>query len=398
MIKKLKKQMKKKNKYCINMKKSLILIILSIFFSQPLMAMDYEDITPGFWAYQDIENLTDDDLIVGYPNHQFLPYQPATRAEYASAVIKILHQENIPIEQMYSFEDVNSSHWAWQYIIRAVNLDIIKPADDGYFYPDEPVTRSEIITFLVNILKTENITKQDAIKALQNNYTDFDDIPDWFKVTAGKAEVLKVIAKEPPREQYLDFDKYVSRAQLAVFMANLKRTIDGYTAEKIKEVTSPKISEGIIIENVIKNGNVVTLPAQTVLPVMIIGQMSSNTSVPGEMFQAKFAGNIVDYEHHLLFSKDIILIGKILDTTQSKYFVRNGELIFELSALNNKNFLTRIFGMAECETTVVEANRIKKAVKTVIKGRDFKVKDGQILYIKLFKPIHVNIVTGEVLD
>ena len=380
------------------MKKILGFIITFILSVSCVFAMDYDDINYGFWAYRDIENLTDNDLIVGYLNHKFEPEKYATRAEYAVSVIKVLNQQNIPIEQMYSFEDIDSSHWAWNYILRAINLDIIKPSDDGYFYPDEPLTRSEIITFLVNILKSEDITKQDAIKALQNAYDDFDDIPDWFKITAGKAEVLNVIAKEPPRERYLDYDKYVTRAQLAVFMANLKRTADGYKAEKIKEETSPKIAEGITIENVIKDGDIVTLPIQTVLPVMVIGQISSDNSVPGEMFQAKFANNIVDYEHHLLLSKDIILIGKILDTTESKYFLRNGELIFELSAVNNKNFLTRIFGAAECETEIVEANKIKKVIRTIIKGKDFKVKDGQILYVKLYKPIKVNIVTGEVVN
>ena len=113
--------------------------------------MDYQDITYGFWAYQDIENLTDNDLIVGYPNNKFEPEKYATRAEYAVSVIKVLNQQNIPIEQMFSFEDIDSSHWAWNYILRAINLDIIKPSDGGYFYPDEPLTRSEIITFLVNL-------------------------------------------------------------------------------------------------------------------------------------------------------------------------------------------------------------------------------------------------------
>ncbi len=387
----------KKNKN-ISMKKLIILIFLFLSYVNASHAMDYYDLKPGFWAYMDIENLTDNNLIIGYPNHKFEPEKYATRAEYAAAVIKVLNQEEIPIETMYSFDDADANHWAWKYIIRAVNLDIIKPADNSHFYPEDYVTRSEIITFLVNILKSEDITKQEAITALQNAYTDFDDIPDWFKVTAGKAEVLNVIAKEPPRENYLDYDKYVTRAQLAVFMANLKRTTDGYTAEKIKEEKSPKIAEGITIENVLYDEDVATIPAKSVLPVMISGQISSNESYPGEMFQARFANNIVDEEHHLLLSKDIILIGKILDTTQSKYFLRNGELIFELSAANNKNLLTRILGYAECETTNIEANKLKKAVKTVVKGRNFKVKDGQIIYIKLLKPIRVNIVTNQVLD
>lgn len=380
-------------------KKFFILSILLILLcTNASYSAEFSDIPHGFWAYKEIDKLTDENLISGYPNNKFLPYKPVTRAEYAAMVIKVLGQENLTVETMYSFNDIDNTNWAWPYVIRAVNLDILKPADDGNFYPDDYITRSEVITFLVNILKSEGITKKETIMALQNFYLDFDDIPDWFKVTAGKAEVLNVIAKEPPRENYLDYDKYVSRAQMAVFLANLKREIDSYIQAKIDEEKSPKIAEGIIIENVSISGDVVTIPAKTVLPVVILGQISSDSSVPGQMFRAKFVNNIVTYEHYILFSKDIILTGKILDTTKSRNFIRNGELIFELSCVSNNNLLTRILAYAECETPNVEASKIKKAGKSVIKGREFKVKDGQIIYVKLINPVRVNIVTGEVFD
>ena len=375
---------------------SLISVIFSVYGN--VFAMEFNDIPHGFWAYKQIDKLTDEGIISGYPDGNFLPSKLVTRAEYAAMVIKAIGQSDRPVDVMYSFEDIDVNHWAWPYVVRALNLDILKPVSDNYFYPDDYITRSEVITFLVNILKSENITKKGAITALQNAYADFDDIPDWFKVTAGKAEVLNVIAKEPPRENYLDYDKYVTRAQMAVFLANLKRETDSYIQEKIMQEKSPKIGEGIIIENVIANGDVVTLPAKTVLPITIIGQISSKDSNPGEMFQARFVNNIVDYEHHILLSKDIILIGKILDTTKAVNFVRNGDMVFELSAVNNENNLTKILGVAEYEASNIEANKFKKAVKSITKGRDFTVKDGQILYIRLFRPLRVNIVTGEVFD
>lgn len=380
------------------MKKIFSLLFILLFFASNSMALEYADVPQGFWAYKEIDLLTDENFISGYPDNKFMPQALVTRAEYASMVIKVLGQENIPIEKMYSFEDIDNSFWAWDSIIRAVNLDILEPADDGCFYPNDYVTRSEIITFLVNILRTEDITKKEAIAALQNAYLDFDDIPDWFKVTAGKAEHINVIAKEPPRQHYLDYDRYVTRAQMAVFLANLKRETDKYVYEKYVEETSPKIAEGITIENVIYDGDVVTLPAQTVLPITVLGQISSDKSYAGQMFQAKFVSNIVTYEHYLLLSKDVVLIGKILDTTRSKNFVRNGEMIIEFSAANNDNLLTKIVAVAQCETENVEANKFKKVGKNVIKGREFKVKDGQIIYVKLFKPVRVNVVTGEILD
>ena len=376
-----------------------IIFILGLFlFSNPSYSMEFSDIQHGFWAYQQIDELTDEGLISGYEDNSFRPQKYVTRAEYAAMIIKAIGQENIQVDTMYTFEDINNKHWAWNYVIRAVNLDILKPVSDSYFYPNDYITRTDIITFLVNILKSEHITKKEAITALQNNYLDFDDIPDWFKVTAGKAEVLGVIAKEPPREKYLDCDANVTRAQMAVFLANLKNTLKSYEKEKVKEAITPKVREGIVIENVLRYDDVVTLPAQTVLPIMIMGQISSDDTQPGQMFQARFANNIVDYEHNILLSKDIVLIGKVLDTTKSKNFVRNGEIIFELSATNKNNNLVRILGVAEYNAKAVEANKLKKAGKAIIKGREFIAKDGQILYIKLYRPMRVNIVTGEVLD
>ena len=382
------------------MKRNLIRILLLFLLLVPtyVYALEFKDINHGFWAYKEIDFLTDEGIISGYPDNEYLPQKLVTRAEYAAMVIKTIGQENIPIETMYTFEDIDNSHWAWGYILRAVNLDILKPASDSYFYPNDYVTRSEVITFLVNILKSEDISKKEAIIALQNSFDDFDEIPDWFKVTAGKAEVLNVIAKEPPRERYLDYDKYVNRAQIAVFLARLKQITDGYIQERIKAEKSPKIGEGIIVENVHRIDDVVTLPANTILPIMVIGQLSSEDAEPGQMFQARFANNIVDYEHHILLSKDIILVGKVLDTRNAINFVRNGEMVFELSATNNNKNFTRILGVAEYEASVVESNKVKKVAKNILKGRDFIAKDGQILYIKLFKPMRVNIVTGEVLD
>lgn len=374
------------------------LLVLALLIANSAYAMQFSDVPHGFWAYKQIDKITDDGIISGYPDNKFMPDQLINRSQYAVMIIKALKQDKIPIENMYSFEDIDVNNWAWPYVLRALNLDILKPCFDGYFCPNDYITRTEIITFLVNLLKTENITKKQAIEALQNAYDDFDDIPDWFKITAGKAEFLNLIAKEPPRQNYLDFDKYVTRAQMAVFLANMKRETDSYEQEKIRSANSPKIVSGIISYNAVQKGDVVTLPAETVLPITVIAQISSKNTKSGQMFQARFVNNIIDAKHQLLLSKDLILIGKILDSVEGKRFIRNGELMFELSAVNNNSMLTKISAFAEYEANHIEGNKFKKSAAAVLKGRNFTAKDGEILYIKLFKPIRINIITGEIFD
>ena len=72
--------------------------------------------------------------------------------------------------------------------------------------------------------------------------------------------------------------------------------------------------------------------------------------------------------------------------------------MFELSAANYDGNYTRILAVAEYDATPVDAGKLRKATNKIIKGRDFVIKDGQTLYIRLYKPLRVNIITNEILD
>ena len=378
----------------------LILFLLSGFTHvNYVFAEQFSDVPYGFWAYKEIESTVNNHYMTGYSDGKFLPNKLVTRAEYATMIVKIIGKENMPIEEVYSFDDINSSHWAWKYVIRAVNLDILLPVEKYYFCPDDYITRTDVITFLVNILKSEDITKKDALFALQNAYDDFDDIPDWFKVTAGKAEVLGVIPKNPSCERIFDVNQYVTRSDMAVFLYKLKEKIDLYSSlegEKQIKNLSPKVMEtGIVIENVIQSGDVATIQSGTVLPIAVIGGISSKTSDVGQIFNAKFPDNILDDKKQLLLSKDIILTGKILEAEKAIPLLNNGELFIEISGANNEDVMKRIQGLAQFDVHNINAN---KFTSKVLKGKNFEVKDGQIVYFKLYAPMRVNLVTGEILD
>lgn len=219
------------------MKKLFLSIFISILIlANNAFATQFDDIPYDFWAYEQIDKLSDEGLITGYEDNTFRPQKYVTRAEYCVFLIKTLGLEDFLFEKMYSFEDVDNNYWARSYILKAINFDLIEPTNDNYFYPDDYITRKEIITFMVNILKSERISKKDAIIALQNTYADFDDIPDWFKERAGKAEILGIIPKDPELGNYLDSEGYVTRAQMAVYMYNLKEKSGQYKKEKEREI------------------------------------------------------------------------------------------------------------------------------------------------------------------
>ena len=103
------------------MKKIIALLIIALCGITNSYAMEFEDVPQGFWAYKEIDKLTSKGIISGYSETQFMPRKYVTRAEYAVMVIKSIEQENRLVNDMYTFDDVDKSHWSWPYILRAVD-------------------------------------------------------------------------------------------------------------------------------------------------------------------------------------------------------------------------------------------------------------------------------------
>ena len=52
-------------------------------------------------------------------------------------------------------------------------------------------------------------------------------------------------------------------------------------------------------------------------------------------------------------------------------------------------------GYAQFDVRTVKTNKFRRGV---VKGKNFEIKDGEVIYIRLFEPMRINVVTGEVLD
>ena len=83
------------------MKKLLLNIIALLAFALytlPAMAGyqleqgpdSYPDLPPSHWAYEAVTFLTDKQVVVGYPDGYYRPDQKVTRGEFATMVIKAL--------------------------------------------------------------------------------------------------------------------------------------------------------------------------------------------------------------------------------------------------------------------------------------------------------------------
>lgn len=99
------------------MKNILRIMLSSLLFAFTMLSANaFPDVAPDHWAAKQIEELSSAGIIVGYPDGTFQPDENVTRAEFASMAIKALGQQNITVAQPVNFEDITPEFWAYDAI------------------------------------------------------------------------------------------------------------------------------------------------------------------------------------------------------------------------------------------------------------------------------------------
>jgi hypothetical protein len=118
---------------------------------------------------------------VGYPDGTFRPASNLTRAETAAVVSRIEDlQDGSSLEEPYI--DVTEDHWAYEYINKVTREGYME-GYNGEFRPDDPISRAEFITIVLNIRGIEPI----PLEAFS------DTSEHWASSFIGTAEALNFI-------------------------------------------------------------------------------------------------------------------------------------------------------------------------------------------------------------
>lgn len=371
-------------------------VCAALFTAIPAFA--YPDVDTGHWAAKQIETLTEQGVIVGYPDGTFKPDDNVTRAEFASMAIKALGQEHTIVAQPVNFTDIDPSYWAYDAIQKALYFDLVScPPQGEPFRPDDTVTRAESITVAVNALTTEEISLFKAKEVLNKKYSDTAEIPETFIIPAGKAEILNMLITIPSEHKAkIQANKAATRAEVAAILYEMKEQAKLNPNAKLAEAMRKKIGEGFVIENATVQGSIGTIPAGTLLPVKLSNYASSQSTNPGEIYIASAPENYVTKEKFILVKKGANLKGQFIDVRSGKWFIRNGVLVLDNSLLTTTNDQTVAF-KGVCEVTK-DRNWFMKFVRTVFKGEKLDVTPEGVVYLKLLKPLKIDLTNGWILE
>ena len=380
--------------------KETLKILLSLFVGLVIAAptFAYPDVDSTHWAAKQIEELTEKGVIVGYPDGTFKPDDNVSRAEFASMAIKALGQEHTTVAQPVTFTDIDTSFWAYDAIQKALYFDLIScPPQGEPFRPEDTVTRAESISVAVNALTTEQISDVKAKEVLSKKFADVNEVPQWFLIPAGKAEILNMLVTIPSEDKAkIEADRPATRAEVASILYNMMEQAKLNPNAKLAEAMRKKTGEGYVVENAFVQGSVGTIPTGAIVPIKLTKYVSSQSSQPGEMYIASAPQNYITKDKYILVYAGSNLKGQLLDVRSGKWFVRNGVLVLDNALLTTNNDQT--VGFKGVSEITKPRNWFMKIVRATLKGEKLNVTPDEVIYMKVLKPIKVDLTNGWIVE
>ena len=176
----------------------------------------FNDLNSEHWAWPVLNDLTQRNLVAGFPDGTFRPADPMTRAEFATQIAQLfnLPLERSPLGQAPPYTDMAPGHWAYGNIQQAVQMGFVSGYPDGTFLPDQPISRIHVIVALANgLLLKSSRSATTALKPYQDN----SQVPPWALESLVAATEAGLVVNHPDRRQ-LAPARLASRAEVAVML------------------------------------------------------------------------------------------------------------------------------------------------------------------------------------
>ncbi len=201
----------------------------------PVFAMNYDnckikDVSVNYWANSAIECVVSDSIMYTDNFGKFNPENPVTRAEFVTALLKVLNNDNCEIKSENKYSDVTVQDAYYNDIMRSDSLGLVYGYPDGTFKPNQAMLRSECVSVISHITKD---TVSDM--AILNNFKDKNNIPLWSRNEYAKTLTYGIYVNHPDPNM-LEPNRTLTRAEAAVVLCQLKSKLSCVKPQYVGEV------------------------------------------------------------------------------------------------------------------------------------------------------------------
>lgn len=200
---------RRKHALLVALSMAAVVIMSPVSYSQTTFA----DIQ-GHWAQPCIEQLAQKQIISGYPDGNFRPSAPVTRAEFASMVRKAFPNA-AEVRTDDQFVDVPARYWGVDAIRTAFKTGFLSGYPDQVFNPNQKITRSQALVSLAVGLKYS--PTQPVTGTLNAAFLDATEIPEYARQAIASATEKKLVVNYPEVRR-INSNQMASRAEVAAFL------------------------------------------------------------------------------------------------------------------------------------------------------------------------------------
>lgn len=124
--------------------------------------------TEDSWAFNEINYAAVNGLMEGKTATEFFPNETLTRAQMATVLCRLLDLNPVIVNESI-FNDVTSSHWAYDYINTVYSYGIMV-GSYNQFKPDESITREEASAVFYRILGGYKVSESSVFTDVEKGY------------------------------------------------------------------------------------------------------------------------------------------------------------------------------------------------------------------------------------
>ncbi len=134
------------------------------------------------------------DILNGYPDNTFRPFQSVTRAQFVTMLYNMCGKPDVSGYGELEFKDTSSISSAYKDAVLWGYLGgIVSGYSDGTFRPNERISRAQMATFAYRLLK--ELVGEDVISQYNtdSNFTDSGSIADSYREAVNVMSTLEII-------------------------------------------------------------------------------------------------------------------------------------------------------------------------------------------------------------
>ena len=166
------------------------------------------------WARLYVDALARRGVLQGFPDGNFRPDRPLSRAEFAVLLHNVFGDtcDRAGVE----FADVTADNWAREAIQHAHDKGFLKGFGDRQFYPERPISRVQVVVALMAGLPSDDRPASE-VSAESIAFGDAAEIPPYARQSVADAISIGLVVPDAERP-YLHPNREATRADVAALI------------------------------------------------------------------------------------------------------------------------------------------------------------------------------------